>query len=303
MNFHAIHAPARLNGLSQTKPIGKSERKSETMFGRKVRLLVMAAAVVCCQLALTATAAAHTLTVTASANCVNNAAVISYTVTSWDIGQLDGTNPEIDIYFNGIKVDAQAFMLPNNQFSGQLAAPFGATTVNVEADAVGTWGDGYPNGQVAGPVAVTVPTACAPTNGRFTGGGKQINVGGVAITKGLTIHCDLLLSNNLEINWGGGHQFHMETHLTALCTDSPIIIQQPPKAPLDTMVGVGIGRFDGAEGYTVEFTLVDAGEPGSQDMAAIKIYETANPSNIVLNLPPTFLTGGNLQAHFDQPHK
>jgi len=263
----------------------------------------MAAAVLGCQLALTATAAAHSLTVTATANCVNNAAVIGYTVTSWDIGQLDGTNPEIDIYFNGVKVDAQAFTLPNNQFSGQLPVPFGATAVTLEADAVGTWGDGYPNGQVAGPIDVRVPTACAPTNGRFTGGGKQITVGDLAITKGLTIHCDLLLSNNLEINWGGGHQFHMESHLSALCTDSPIIIQQPPKAPLDTMVGVGIGRFDGVEGYTVEFTLVDAGEPGSQDMAAIKIYETANPSNIVLNLPPTFLSGGNLQAHFDQPHK
>src|SRR3954447_23376953 len=140
MDFHVIHAPAHLNGLSQAKRIGRSERKSKTMFGRKVRLLVMAAAVLGCQLALTATAAAHSLTVTATANCVNNAAVIGYTVTSWDIGQLDGTNPEIDIYFNGVKVDAQAFTLPNNQFSGQLPVPFGATAVTVEADAVGTWG-------------------------------------------------------------------------------------------------------------------------------------------------------------------
>jgi hypothetical protein len=273
------------------------------MLKRTARLLVTAAAVMCFQLIVTATASAHSLTVTASANCVNNAAVISYTVTSWNIGQLDGTNPEIDVYFNGVKVDAQAFTLPDNQFSGQLPVPFGATSVTVEAVAAGTWGDGYPSGQVAGPLDVRVPTRCATTNGRFTGGGKQITVGGLAITKGLTIHCDLLLSNNLEINWGGGHQFHMEDHLSALCTDSPIIIQQPPKAPLDTMVGIGVGRFDGTEGYTVEFTLVDAGEPGTQDMAAIKIYETANPSNVVLNLPPTFLSGGNLQAHFDQPHK
>jgi hypothetical protein len=48
---------------------------------------------------------------------------------------------------------------------------------------------------------------------------------------------------------------------------------------------------------------VDAGEPGKNDQAALKIYETANPLNIVLNLPLTNLTGGNLQAHYDQPHK
>ena len=69
------------------------------------------------------------------------------------------------------------------------------------------------------------------------------------------------------------------------------------------MVGVGTGDYDNTEGYTVEFTLIDAGEPGRNDKAAFKVYETANPSNVVLNFPLTVLTGGNLQAHFDQPHK
>ena len=40
-------------------------------------------------------------------------------------------------------------------------------------------------------------------NGRFTGGGHQVRVGDARVTRGLTIHCDLLLSNNLEVNWGG----------------------------------------------------------------------------------------------------
>ena len=56
------------------------------------------------------------------------------------------------------------------------------------------------------------------------------------------------------------------------------------------------------DGYTIYFTLVDAGEPGTADKMAIRIFETANPANVVLNIPLTFLTGGNLQAHFDQPH-
>ena len=51
----------------------------------------------------------------------------------------------------------------------------------------------------------------------------------------------------------------------------------------------------------IEFTLVDAGEPGRSDEMAILI--TAPNGTVVLNVPRQHLTGGNLQAHFDQPHK
>jgi len=140
-------------------------------------------------------------------------------------------------------------------------------------------------------------------NGRFTGGGHQVRIGEARVTRGLTIHCDLLLSNNLEVNWGG-NQFHMTEHLTTVeCSDDPNIIQAPPPAPLDTLKGVGTGRYNGTDGYTIEFTLVDYGEPGSSDQAALLIYETANPANVVLNVPLQVMSGGNLQAHYDQPHK
>jgi hypothetical protein len=150
---------------------------------------------------------------------------------------------------------------------------------------------------------VTIPDACAPGTGRFTGGGHQVDVGGIAkITRGLTIHCDLLLSNNLEINWDKGNNFHMLEHLETIdCFDDPAIDQRPPKAPLDTLVGRGTGRFNGADCYTIEFTLVDAGEPGRSDEMAILI--TAPNGTVVLNVPRQQLSGGNLQAHFDQPHK
>ena len=130
-----------------------------------------------------------------------------------------------------------------------------------------------------------------------------MRVGDARVTRGLTIHCDLLLSNNLEVNWGG-NQFHMTEHLTTVaCTDDPAIIQAPPPAPLDTLIGVGTGRYNGDDGYTIEFTLVDYGEPGRSDQAALRIYETANPANVVLDVPLQLLAGGNLQAHYDQPHK
>lgn len=142
-------------------------------------------------------------------------------------------------------------------------------------------------------------------DGRFTGGGNQIRLAdNVRVSRGLTIHCDLLLSNNLEVNWGQGDNFHMTEHLTTVaCTDDPAITQAPPPAPLDTLIGTGTGKFNGVDGYTVQFTLVDYGEPGSSDRMAIRIFQTSNPSNVVLNIPLQVLANGNLQAHYDQPHK
>lgn len=137
-----------------------------------------------------------------------------------------------------------------------------------------------------------------PATGRFTGGGFQLSA--ARVTRGFTIHCDLVLSNNLEVNWGGNH-FHMTQHLTTVaCTDDDDILQPPPAAPVDTIVGVGTGRYNGVDGYTIEFTLVDAGEPGRNDQAALRIF---NGTGDVLNIPLSRLDGGNVQAHFDQPHR
>jgi hypothetical protein len=139
-------------------------------------------------------------------------------------------------------------------------------------------------------------------DGRFTGGG-QVLVAGVRISKGLTIHCDLILSNNLEVNWNG-NKFHMTEHNTTIeCSDDPAIIQAPPPAPLDTMRGRGTGTYNGTSGYIVEFTFVDYGEPGSDDKVALKIYAPGQANNPVLSFPLTTVDNGNLQAHFDQPHK
>ena len=55
--------------------------------------------------------------------------------------------------------------------------------------------------------------------------------------------------------------------------------------------------------YTTRFNLVGGGEPGTKDKMALLLFETANPSNVVLSVPLQLITTGNLQAHFDQPHK
>lgn len=264
---------------------------------------VLGAAAFVLQAFAASAALAVSITISATATCSENVAVINYTAAAWDPGSYYAQNSRIDISVNGYLVGSGAFVQAlGNSFSGSASAPAGTSAV-VTAVAVDDWVNGYPGGQSAS-TTVSIPTDCGQTGiGRFTGGGPQIRVDTVRVTKGLTIHCDLLLSNNLEVNWPG-HKFHMLEHMvTVQCSDDPAITQAPPAAPLDTLIGVGRGRYDGMDGYTIEFTLIDAGEPGSSDAAALRIYETANPANVVLDLPLTTLSGGNLQAHYDQPHK
>ena len=266
------------------------------------RLGVLGALTLTAQLLMSGVAFAHGLTITAQGTCVAGAPTISFTVTSRSTG-FDGVHPNIGVYFNNNLVFTGAFVqATGNTFSGSLPAPAG-TTVAVGAQANGPWADGAAGGQQSA-VLVTVPTECAAGgDGRFTGGGKQVEVGSVAkVTRGLTIHCDLLLSNNLEINWDGGNNFHMLEHLqTIACFDDPSLDQTPPAAPLDTLIGRGTGRLNGVDGYSIVFTLIDEGEPGSNDRMGFTI--TAPNGAVVFSVPLTELTGGNLQAHYDQPHK
>ena len=155
------------------------------------------------------------------------AVVSNYSSYEWT------ANPRIDILFNGVYVSSGAYVAPTFSFSG--SAPYPATTgdVVVTALAVGPWANGKAPGQ-SNAATVSYPTepCVQPAFGRFTGGGSQVRVGDVRVTRGLTIHCDLLLSNSLEVNWGG-NKFHMTEHLTTVaCTDDELISQFPPEAPL-----------------------------------------------------------------------
>jgi hypothetical protein len=281
---------------------------------RRLAALLATTATVALALLIAATAAqAHWPTIKADIVCDVETGVltVNYTSTAWPGEGSDPTNdpsranPQINITLDTAFVTSGAYTAPTYSFSGSfpVTGKEAGDVIEIAAVAVGTWGNGEPGGNVREWVDLTVPECGKTENGRFTGGGSQVRVGDVRVTRGLTIHCDLLLSNNLEVNWGG-KQFHMTEHLTTVaCTDDPNIIQAPPVAPLDTLIGVGTGRYNGTNGYTIEFTLQDFGEPGSADRMAIKIYQTANPANVVLNVPLQVLSGGNLQAHFDQPHK
>ncbi len=151
------------------------------------------------------------------------------------------------------------------------------------------------------------PIDMAP--GRMTGGGGQVRLGTVTldgrVTRGFTIHCDITLSNNVEINWPD-NRWHIDKPLTsALCIDDPAIHPEPPPAPFDTFIGEGIGRLNGVDGSILRFVFVDAGEPGGKsDRATINVWAPGDDPDVddpVLSVDG-FLDHGNLQAHFDQPH-
>jgi hypothetical protein len=142
-------------------------------------------------------------------------------------------------------------------------------------------------------------------SGRMTGGGNQIQVDGTRISRGLTLHCDVLLSNNLEINWPG-NKWHLEKEslTSVLCIDDPAYNPEPPAAPFDTFIAEAVGTLNKDYGSIIRFRFIDNGEPGTTDEAHFKIWapgddpDTDTPVLDVSGL----LDHGNFQAHVDQPH-
>lgn len=136
--------------------------------------------------------------------------------------------------------------------------------------------------------------ACS-TTGRMTGGGSVFTANGTRVTHGFQLRCNTTDDpQSLEINWGKGNKFHLESLTSAFCTDDPIIDQGNPKATFDTYIGSGVGRFNGIHDYTAEWTFVDAGEPGKNDLAKIVIKD---PSNVVILTAEGKIDKGNQQAH------
>ena len=104
--------------------------------------------------------------------------------------------------------------------------------------------------------------------GRMTGG-RNLRVDGAhvrASSGGFTIHCDITLSNNIQVSWPGGNKWHLDKPIDkAVCIDQDGIDPTPPAAPFDTFIGEGIGKLNGVDGSEIRFTFIDAGEPGRTD--------------------------------------
>jgi hypothetical protein len=140
-------------------------------------------------------------------------------------------------------------------------------------------------------------------DGRMTGGVSKLisTAGDEDVSFSFTLHCDITLSNNIEINWGGGNKWHLDKPIsTAFCSleDDPT----PPVAPINIFEGTAVGRYNGVDGYPIEFTLIDKGEgKPSGDMAGFTIYQPDGVT-VLLQVDLQSAENGNTQAHFDQPH-
>jgi hypothetical protein len=153
------------------------------------------------------------------------------------------------------------------------------------------------------PVPTPIPPECI-LQGRFTGGGFQIDANDLKVTRGFTLHCDELLSNNFEVNWKSGgttHNFHTDKNPEVTECSKPVV-PNPPDADVSRIVIINQpGSLDGEDGHLITIVLEDWGEPGTADRAYIAVDGVALTGGSVL--APALIDGGNIQAHFDQPHK
>ena len=155
--------------------------------------------------------------------------------------------------------------------------------------------------------SVVVVAAWAHPPGRMTGGGSILcTIDGVIqrVTHGFELHCGTGTNpegsnppgpNNLEINFDGGNNFHLDALTVANCSDDPTLVQSPPSAPIDTMTGIGTGTLNKVPA-AISFTLTDAGEPGTADTMQFTIVTLSQPS-VTVSCPVAALQFGNHQAH------
>lgn len=190
-----------------------------------------------------------------------------------------------------------------------LTIPAGVDQVKVQALSV----DNLETGDlvaslhwITGGLTITPTPPSTFTPGRMTGGGK-IKDGRIKVKAALTLHCDITLSNNLQVNWSGKNKWHLQKPITsATCINDPDVEPVPPAAPFDTFIGEGVGKLNGKKGSIARFTFVDGGEPGKHvDGMTISIWapgDDPDSDKPVLEVSGD-LKNGNYQAHYDQPHK
>lgn len=214
------------------------------------------------------------------------------------------TNVLVNDTLNGRPVVASAVTLTQVSTSHPGVTLSGTNVVVAPGTPVGTYTLTYSICEVLNPTncdqAVVTVTVTAIESGRMTGGGSVFRVNGERVTHGFELHCSILeLPNNLQVNWGNGNnadRFHLDRLTSVSCSDDPAIGPENPQTSFDTMVGTGVGSYNGVSGATVSFTLTDAGERGERDFASIVVRDASG--NIVMTVTGN-LRQGNQQAHRD----
>jgi hypothetical protein len=202
-----------------------------------------------------------------------------------EMAKVEVSQDGINYYFAGTLSQDGSVPLPSQVSCGKFVRITDVSDKNIFEPTA----DGY---DVDGVQAQGI--SCS-TTGRMTGGGSIFTSDGARVTHGFQLRCDTAdVPQNLEINWGKGNKFHLNSLTSALCTDNPAIDQGHPGAYFDTYTGKGMGKFNGVSGYSVQWTFIDAGEPGKNDSAKIVIKD---PTNLTILSAEGKITQGNNQAH------
>lgn len=128
------------------------------------RLIALVAVVGAFSFFLTGTASAHHPEIKASASCVDEAPLVSWTATSWKTNGGSGSgNSKVEVYRNGSKIATGAFTNGNGySFSGSFdASAYEGQTLTIKTKAINRWSNGTNGGQQRS-TTVTVPTDCEP---------------------------------------------------------------------------------------------------------------------------------------------
>jgi hypothetical protein len=148
---------------------------------------------------------------------------------------------------------------------------------------------GNPCTTTTGPPPPPPPPSAA--NDWMNGGGR-INATAGKVTHGFRLECTKDNGqNNLQVNWGSGNSFHLESVSKAACTDEPGLDPGNPTAGFDTLKGTATGRCANGDSAEARYTITDAGEPGTSDSFTINISGGCS-----LSASGT-LERGNHQAH------
>jgi hypothetical protein len=134
----------------------------------------------------------------------------------------------------------------------------------------------------------------AAKRGRMSGGGSVFDAAGVRYTHGFQVRCQGGGPNNLQIGWGSGNSFHLESLTAVVCFDDPNLSEGKPTAGFDTLLANGLGRRNGVSNTPVWFHFTDDGEPGK----GVDLAEFMIGAAPVVSGP---LDSGNHQAHRVRP--
>ena len=115
------------------------------------------------------------------------------------------------------------------------------------------------------------------------GGGTEVSSTGIQANFGMDLHCDASIQPNyLQVLWGNGttNTFYLTNMTSASCAGSPF----------NTQSGSGIGTINGQAGAEAQWTIVDNGQPGTNNDSAQIVIKDASGQTI-LSLSGKLLSG------------